>query len=100
MEELIVNGKVLKEAVIGPASVPEATVTFKTITERGIYEVRSEKVDQPIFEISGYGLKVNFNMQYLNSLEDIENCLEGIKELFRDIILEQLIENKKRLEES
>ncbi len=90
MEDLIKDGHI--------APVPEQTVTFKMLSDRSIMEVRSEAANVSVAEISGYGLQVKFNMQYINSVDDIENLLEGMKTLFRKMILQQIMENKKQLE--
>lgn len=45
--------------------------------------------------IGGYALGINFNMNELNSLAKIEQCLEGIKKLFRQKIMSQTIQYRK-----
>jgi len=39
-------------------------------------------------------LNIKFNMEQLNSVAKVEQCLEGIKKLFRSFIVQQAIENK------
>lgn len=97
MEDLIKDGKMPEEAS-SLSEVPEPTVSFRMTSDRGIYEVRSKEADAALVEISGYDLQMIFNMQYLNSMEDIENALDGLKTLFRELIMEQIMERKKTLE--
>lgn len=94
MEELMKDGDPLKDL----DKVNEPTVQFRLVSDRSVYEVRSEAVNAALVEISGYDLQMNFNMQYLNSTSDIEDALEGLKDLFRDVIMEQVMANKARLE--
>ena len=96
MEELIKDGAIQE----GVAPVPEPTVTFKMLSDRSILDVRSEIVNVSVAEISGYDLQIKFNMQYINSTEDIENLLEGFKVLFRQQLLEQILKNKKNPEDT
>lgn len=97
MEELIKDGVALKEAL---SKVPEQTVTFKLLSDRSVMEVRSEVANVSVAEISGYDLQVKFNMQYINSVDDIENLLEGMKMLFRKMLLTQIMENKGKLDDT
>ena len=69
--------------------VPEATVRFNVISDRSIMNVISEETQEVLIEISGYDLNINFNMEHLNSLQEIEAACEGIKELFKQVILEK-----------
>lgn len=81
--------------------VPEATVKFNAISDRSVYKVVSEKnEDITLIEITGYDLQINFNMQYLKSLEDVNAASQAIGILFRDIILEKLLDYKTKDEET
>lgn len=76
--------------------VDEPDVKFKLISGRDVLNVESADNGEKLIEISGYDLQVNFNMQYLKSLEDIDAACKGIGDLFRDVILEKLLEYKKQ----
>lgn len=78
--------------------VPEKTVVFNMLSDRTTLQVISEKNNETMIEISGYDLQINFNMQYLVSLQDIEAACDGITQLFREIILEKRLENKQNTE--
>lgn len=74
----------------------EPRVEFKLISDRSIFNVVNKEINQTLVEISGYDLQINFNLEYLNTMEDIESAIEGLGNLFRDIILERLLAQKKQ----
>ena len=75
--------------------IDEPTVKFKSISDRIIREVINADTKKVLVHISGYDLQINFNMQYLKSVEDVEAACNGISQLFRDIIMEKLLEGNK-----
>lgn len=75
-------------------NVSEPTVTFKSLSDRSLMEVVSEKNGEPMMQISGYSLDVKFNMKYINSVADIDALCNGISSLFRELVTEQLIKHK------
>lgn len=77
-----------------PPMEDEPKVQFKFITDRTMFTVRSEEIDQPLVEISGYDLQIKFNMEFIKSLEDTEAAVQGLAELFRKIILSQALSEK------
>lgn len=78
--------------------VEEAKVEFRAISDRSAFTVTNEDSSQVLVEIAGYDLEVNFNLQYINSLQDVEMATDGLKELFAKIIMDKLLEHKKELE--
>lgn len=75
-------------------SVPfsnEPEVVFSALSDKRIFGVRSEETQEMIFEISGYDLQIKFNRDRLQTLEDIEGTLEGIKDMFRQLIMADLL---------
>lgn len=76
--------------------VDELEVKFKLISDRDIMNVESGDNGEKLIEISGYDLQINFNMQYLKSIEDINAACKGISDLFRETILEKLLEYRKQ----
>lgn len=76
----------------------EPTVEFKSISDRIVRSVINEEINQTLVEISGYDLMINFNMEYINSVEDVEAAVEGLGDLFRRIIMDKLLEHKKQKE--
>ena len=79
-------------------TVDEPRVEFKMISDRSVYNIVNEDINKSLVEISGYDLQINFNMEYLNSIEDVEAAVTGLGNLFRDIIMEKLLEHKKQNE--
>ena len=79
-------------------TVDEPRVEFKMISDRSVYNIVNEDINKTLVEISGYDLQINFNMEYLNSIEDVEAAVTGLGNLFRDIIMEKLLEHKKQNE--
>ena len=45
--------------------------------------------------ISGYDLEIKFNMRLINSLADAEACANALADVFYELLMEQLIENKR-----
>lgn len=78
--------------------VDEPIVQFKSISDRIVREVINADTKQVLVHISGYDLQMNFNMQYLKSVEDVEAACSGIAQLFRDVIMSKLLERDKQSE--
>ncbi len=74
--------------------VDEPTVEFKYISDRTAFTVKNPDINKILLEISGYDLQINFNMEYIKSIEDVEATISGIGDLFRDMIMNQLLSNK------
>ncbi|NDV63912.1 hypothetical protein [Bacteroides sp. 224] len=74
----------------------EHTVEFKMITDRTVCAIVNDEINQTLIEISGYDLMINFNMEYINSVEDVEAAVSGIADLFRKEIMSKLLEHKKQ----
>lgn len=76
--------------------INEPRVEFKSISDRTIFKIVNDSINENLVEISGYDLQINFNMEYINSVEDVEAAVEGIGNLFRQIIMDKLLEHKKQ----
>ncbi len=76
--------------------VEEPKVEFRLISDRDVYKITNQEINEPLVEITGYDLQINFNMQFLKSIEDIEAAKEGIARLFGEIIMEKLLEGRKQ----
>ena len=75
-----------------PVNEPE--VKFRLISGRDTMNVVSKEVNETLVEISGYDLQINFNMKYLQTVEDLEAACQGIANLFRQTIMDKLLEAK------
>ncbi|WP_418821468.1 hypothetical protein [Phocaeicola plebeius] len=78
------------------STVPEAEVKFKIISDRDVMNVVNADSSEVLIEISGYDLQINFNMEYLKSVEDIDAACNGVAQLFRDTIMDKLLEYRKQ----
>ena len=79
-----------RDEKLQPVNEPE--VKFKLISGRDTMNVINKEVNETLIEISGYDLQINFNMQYLKSVEDIEAACQGIANLFRQTIMDKLLD--------
>ena len=79
--------------------VQEPTVIFRSITDRSVMTIANAETDKTLVQISGYDLQIEFNMEYINSMQDVEAAVNGLKDLFRDIILERLFKDRQQTEE-
>lgn len=77
----------------------EPKVIFRAMSDRDVMRIYSEETGQTLAEISGYNLAINFNMQLINSIQDIEAVLSGLTELFRDSIMRQMLKDKNKQSE-
>lgn len=74
----------------------EETVTFK-VGDRIIYGVLNYEGNEYMATISGFDLKIAFNMRLINSLADAESCANGIADVLYQALMEQLIVEKKEI---
>lgn len=78
--------------------VDEPIVKFKLVSDRDVMTIVNDDIKETLVEISGYDLQINFNMQYLKSVEDIKAAGDGIADLFKQLIMEKLLEYRKQNE--
>lgn len=78
------------------SQVDEPIVKFRVNSDRIVREVVNADTNQVLVHISGYDLQVNFNMQYLKSVEDIEAACSGISQLCRELIMTKVLERNKQ----
>ena len=84
----------MEEPIIQTKDEPK--IEFLVISDRGLLAIKNPDINKNLVEISGYDLQVNFNMEYLNSIEDVESAVNGISDLFRELIMEKLLEYKRK----
>lgn len=73
----------------------EPKIEFNSISDLRTLSIYSADGKEELVKISGYDLRVAFEMKYLKSLEDVEAAVTGISDLFRKLILEQLLPKEK-----
>ncbi len=78
--------------------VDEPIVKFRLVSDRDVMNIVNDDIKETLVEISGYNLQINFNMQYLKSVEDINAARNGIADLFQQLIMEKLLEYRKQKE--
>ena len=78
----------------------EPEVVFNTISDLTVLSVQTEDAHESIFEIVGYGLNIKVNRDKLKGLADVESLLDGIKDLFRNIIMKDLLEGNESKDEN
>lgn len=86
----------MEEQNVQLQDVNEPEVKFKLVSDKKVMNIVNADINEVLVEISGYDLQINFNMQYLKSIEDIEAACSGIADLFRDTITEKLLEYRKQ----
>lgn len=78
--------------------VDEPIVKFRLVSDRDVINIVNDDIKETLVEISGYDFQINFNMQYLKSVEDINAARNGIADLFQQLIMEKLLEYRKQKE--
>lgn len=74
----------------------EETVSFKT-GDRMTYGAMNYDGTELMAVISGYDLNIAFNMRTINSLADAEAAANALADVFYEVLMEQLIEEKSHL---
>ncbi|MGN1089925.1 MAG: hypothetical protein ACI4Q6_05940 [Huintestinicola sp.] len=73
-------------------SVNTGVLMFKERQDYDVCQITDERSGKVLAYIGGYALEFNFNMSELNSMERIEQCLQGLMKLFRHKIMNQPID--------
>ncbi|MFI3332185.1 MAG: hypothetical protein SNG69_05525 [Rikenellaceae bacterium] len=72
------------------------TVTFN-IEDRMRYGAVTPDGNDVMAVISGYDLNIAFNLKTINSLADAEATADALAQVFYELLLENLIENKSHI---
>lgn len=91
--------EIIKEEDVHLPPIKEPTIVFRSISDRSVMTIASAETEHTLVQISGYDLQIDFNMEYINSMQDVEAAVNGLKDLFRDIILERLFKDKQETSE-
>lgn len=83
----LVNKEGLPESYLD--SKTAGIVMFRDLEDYDICQITDEKSGTVLAYIGGYALQMNFNMAELNTMERVEQCLQGITKLFRHKIMNQ-----------
>lgn len=74
----------------------EEVVSFKK-SERMTYGAVNYDETDMMAVISGYDLNIAFNMRTINSLSDAEAAANALAQVFYELLMEQLLEEKSHL---
>ena len=74
-------------------SITTGVSMFRDREDYVICQISDEKTGKILAYIGGYALQFNFNMAELNTMERIEQCLQGLVKLFRHQIMNQNLRN-------
>ena len=72
-------------------SADKGILMFREREDFSVTQIVDERTGKAFAYFGGYGLTIKFNMAELNSVEKIEQCLQGITKLFRKIIMDQAL---------
>lgn len=72
----------------------DGILLFRQQADYTVFQIVDERTRKTYAYIGGYALNIKFNMEELNTVAKVEQCLDGIKKLFRTFIVEQAIESK------
>lgn len=86
----LVDEKGVPEAYLD--SITTGVMMFRERQDYDICQITDEKTGKVLAYIGGYALQINFNMTELNTLEKIEQCLQGMVKLFRHKIMNQALD--------
>lgn len=88
----LMNDDGLPEAYLD--TITTGITMFRDREDYDICQITDEKTGKVLAYIGGYALQINFNMAELNTMERIEQCLQGIVKLFRHHIMNQNLRDK------
>lgn len=71
----------------------DETITFHR-NDRMTYGALGYDGNELMAVISGYDLRISFNMRLINSLADAEACADALAQVFYEALMEQLIDQK------
>lgn len=74
----------------------EKTITFKE-SDRMTYGAMDYSGEEMMAVISGFDLNIAFNLRTINSLGDAEAAANALAQVFYELLLEQLLEQKSHL---
>lgn len=88
----LVDSNGVPESYLDPDNT--GVIMFRERQDYSLYQIVDERSSKPLAYIGGYALQIGFNMAELNTMDRIEQCLEGLKKLFRHHIMNQPINTK------
>jgi predicted aconitase len=74
----------------------EPTETFKRLSDLSVFQVIDQPTGKVLCIISGYALQIKFNREAITSAADVEQCAEGLKKMFYNAIMDQILGDDKK----
>lgn len=78
----------------------ETQLSFQSVSDRVTYGVQTPDGTDMMAMISGYDLKIIFNLSRINTIEDAEAMANALADVFYQNLMAQLLEENKSLSES
>lgn len=75
-------------------TVSEPEMSFRMVSDRVSLQVKAPDMDPPLVEISGYDLRIRVNYALIKSLDDVDSTAAAVGDLFKQMILEDLLGKK------
>lgn len=83
----LVNESGMPESYLDADST--GVMMFRDREDYDICQITDERTGKVLAFIGGYALQFNFNMVEINSMERVEQCLQGLTKLFRHKLMTQ-----------
>ena len=69
----------------------ENKVEFNEITDKSKIAVTHPETKKVMAEITGYDLDIKFNMELINTEDDVEGVATGLADAFKEALINKLI---------
>lgn len=86
----------IKEEDLAPIPTGEPTVKFQMYSDISLLQIKHPETDEVLAEITGYDLKYRINLTRIKSLDDAELASLAVGEMFKRILIKEMLESKNR----
>lgn len=91
--DIVNDGKPSIVADTGMSNEP--IESFRRMTDLSVFQIVDKSNGKIMGIISGYALQIKFNLEAITETADVEQCAEGMKKLFYNIIMDQILSEKR-----
>lgn len=88
----LIDNQGLPEAYLDSANT--GVMMFRQFEDYDILQITDESTGKTLCYIGGYALQFDFNLKELNSMEKIEQCMQGLTKLFKHKLMSQALKSK------
>lgn len=88
----LVDDRGLPEAYLD--SINTGVMMFRQFEDYDVLQVTDETTGKTLCYIGGYALQFDFNLNELNSLDKIEQCMQGLTKLLKHKLMSQALNPK------